>query len=589
MALNANLPVVNVGSRDRPVYLPVEVCEVEPGQPAKSKLSGDQTASMLRFAVMGRKPGQNAQSIVTKGVGVLGLGEPLNATLVSIPLLQSFAKYLTFPLQSAFGVNSSTELITVPGRVLPAPNVTYKDGNRIKEIRTQFGSWNMRQIQFSKVATMKSWTYLYIDQEGSRPVFQSPDQLNASLVGFRKTLTDMGMVVAPHKQGKRVVLTGKNDAYELEQAVLDLQNQHNPIFILGILYTKDTGIYNCVKQVCDVRCGVRNVNVLAEKFANSNDQYNANVGLKINLKLGGANQALHNKDLGIIAEGKTMLVGIDVTHPSPGSASTAPSVAGIVASVDATLAQWPAEVRVQGARQEMVADLETLLASRLQHWRKLNKFLPENIIVYRDGVSEGQYNKVIDEELPLLQEACKKTYPADQTKKGLPRLAIVVVGKRHNTRFYPTTEQDSNRENPIPGTVVDRGVSEARDWDFFLQAHSALQGTARPAHYFTVWDEIFYPRYPANSSGPGAADILQDLTHKMCYMFGRATKAVSVCPPAYYADLVCTRARCFLSDLFDPMPVDASGGSTSGTDGVADIETRDVKIHPNIAETMFYI
>ena len=156
--------------------------------------------------------------------------------------------------------------------------------------------------------------------------------------------------------------------------------------------------------------------------------------------------------------------------------------------------------------------------------------------------------------------------------------------------FYPTTEQDSNRENPIPGTVVDRGVSEPRDWDFFLQAHSALQGTARPAHYFTVWDEIFYPRYPANSGGPGAADVLQDLTHKMCYIFGRATKAVSVCPPAYYADLVCTRARCFLSDLFDPLPVDSTAGSTSGTEGAADMNRRDdVNIHPNIAETMFYI
>lgn len=590
MALNANLPVVNVGSRDRPVYLPVEVCDVEAGQPAKSKLSGDQTASMLRFAVMGRKPGQNAQSIVTKGVGVLGLGEPLNATLVRNTLAPEILSRLSNRLQSAFGVNSSTELITVPGRVLPAPSVTYRDGNRTKEIRTQFGSWNMRQIQFSKAAPMKSWTYLYIDQEGSRPVFQSPDQLDAALAGFRKTLKDMGMSVDPHKPGKRVVLTGKNDANDLEEAVVELKNKLNPVFILGILYTKDTGVYNCVKQVCDVRVGIRNVNVLAEKLANSNDQYNANVGLKINLKLGGANQALRTQDLGIISEGKTMLVGIDVTHPSPGSASTAPSVAGIVASVDGTLAQWPAEIRVQGARQEMVADLETLLAGRLQHWRKLNKSLPENIIVYRDGVSEGQYNKVIDEELPLLQEACKKTYPADQTKKGLPRLAIVVVGKRHNTRFYPTTEQDSNRENPIPGTVVDRGVSEARDWDFFLQAHSALQGTARPAHYFTVWDEIFYPRYPANSGGPGAADVLQDLTHKMCYMFGRATKAVSVCPPAYYADLVCTRARCFLSDLFDPLPVDSTAGSTSGTEGAADINRRDdVNIHPNIAETMFYI
>jgi hypothetical protein len=38
---------------------------------------------MLKFAVMGRMPAQNAESIATKGVGVLGIGQPLNATLVS--------------------------------------------------------------------------------------------------------------------------------------------------------------------------------------------------------------------------------------------------------------------------------------------------------------------------------------------------------------------------------------------------------------------------------------------------------------------------------------------------------------------------
>ncbi len=50
-----------------------------------------------------------------------------------------------------------------------------------------------------------------------------------------------------------------------------------------------------------------------------------------------------------------MVVGIDVTHPSPGSASTAPSVAGIVASVDSRLAQWPADLKIQTAREEMVS------------------------------------------------------------------------------------------------------------------------------------------------------------------------------------------------------------------------------------------
>jgi hypothetical protein len=38
---------------------------------------------------------------------------------------------------------------------------------------------------------------------------------------------------------------------------------------------------------------------------------------------------------------------------------------------------------------------------------------------------------------------------------------------------------------------VDRGVTEARAFDFFLQSHAAVQGTARPAHYIVVHDDIF--------------------------------------------------------------------------------------------------
>lgn len=215
--------------------------------------------------------------------------------------------------------------------------------------------------------------------------------------------------------------------------------------------------------------------------------------------------------------------------------------------------------------------------------------LPENIVVYRDGVSEGQYDTVINKELPLLQKACRATYPATDTKKGLPRMAIVIVGKRHNTRFYATSESEAERSlNPQPGTVVDRGISEARNWDFYLQAHSALQGTARPAHYFTVWDEIFNPQNPAKVGGPGAADVLQTLTHNLCYLFGRATKAVSICPPAYYADLVCTRARCYLSDQFDPSPA-ASVSGTEGGEQEQPLDRSKAVLNSSIADTMFYI
>ena len=241
----------------------------------------------------------------------------------------------------------------------------------------------------------------------------------------------------------------------------------------------------------------------------------------------------------------------------------------------------------------MVAGLDGMLKSRLRLWAKNNKgTYPENILIYRDGVSEGQYDIVLDQELPLLRKPCKKVYPAGDTKKGLPRMLIIIVGKYHNTRFYPTKKEDADRSsNPQNGTVVDHGVTEAQNWDFFLQAHATIQGTARPAHYYTVLDEIFCGG-KIQAPFQNAADALEDLTHNMCYLFGRATKAVSICPAAYYADLVCERARCYLSRLFDATPGATPAGSVVEGGGPRlglGPDSDDVRIHENVQDTIFYI
>ena len=68
-------------------------------------------------------------------------------------------------------------------------------------------------------------------------------------------------------------------------------------------------------------------------------------------------------------------------------------------------------------------------------------------------------------------------------------MTLVVVGKRHHTRFYPADETQLLNGNPMPGTVVDTTVTSVYDHDFFLQAHKGLKGTARPAHYYVAHDE----------------------------------------------------------------------------------------------------
>ncbi|KAI0434471.1 hypothetical protein F5Y09DRAFT_337693 [Xylaria sp. FL1042] len=77
-----------------------------------------------------------------------------------------------------------------------------------------------------------------------------------------------------------------------------------------------------------------------------------NISLKCNLNLGDRNHALDPSKLGFVGHKKTLVVGIDVIHPSPGYFSSAPSVAGVVASVDEWLGQWPADIHIQPARQE---------------------------------------------------------------------------------------------------------------------------------------------------------------------------------------------------------------------------------------------
>lgn len=451
----------------------------------------------------------------------------------------------------------------------------------------------MANTKFTTPASLQNWTYLWISSSRVRDQWADDAAFQATVAALTSSFRSAGMVAADCTPGLHRTVDPSRPEQEINNAFrifTTTKGKPPPKLVLVVLPSTDAAIYNRVKYLCDIQTGILNICVVGSKFARANPQYLANVALKVNLKLGGRNQTLAGSKLGFISEGKTIVVGIDVTHPSPGSKDNAPSVASIVASVDKTLAQWPADLRIQPGRQEMVEDLSGLFKSRLQLWNKKNGKLPENILVYRDGVSEGQYGLVVDKELPALRKASQELYSAADTKIGLPRVTCIIVGKRHHTRFYPTKKEDADRfSNPQNGTVVDRGVTEARNWDFFLQAHTAIQGTARPAHYYIVYDEILRRAVPPPFIN--AADVLEDLTHNMCYMFGRATKAVSICPPAYYADLACERARCYLSNLYDPSVGSSDESMTSGQTGGSGqaVDPSRVRIHDVVKDSMFYI
>ena len=141
----------------------------------------------------------------------------------------------------------------------------------------------------------------------------------------------------------------------------------------------------------------------------------------------------------------------------------------------------------------------------------------------------------------------KRAAALHRANKKKFELTYVVVGKRHNTRFYPLQKEDSFESydssvrgftvngNVKPGLLVDHTITHPFSFDFYLQSHQPLAGTGRAAHYFVLTNQMLL-----------SPQELQTITHAFCFVYAKATRGVSYCAPAYYADRLCDRGRAYL-------------------------------------------
>jgi eukaryotic translation initiation factor 2C len=347
-----DLQLVDVGGAKQNL-LPPEVCEILPGQAFKGKILDEQTANMILVAA--KPPNVNAQTITQSGLRELGFkpGPGLS------------------PALNTFGVQVGTEMAVVPGRILPPPGIRYGKGNPAVDERA---SWNLRGVQFAVGARLENWGVLLIKDGNHRDEFESLDDpaLKQTLQGFAKMCGMSGMRVGNDPpQLAQVALPRKNPTDPTrDQAITTIRGaimtsfKPKPNIILVILSNGDKHIYSGIKHLCDVWLDVPTVCVQSPKLRKEKGQiqYFANVGLKVNMKLGGVNHSLDDQSLSQLRRKPTMLVGMDVTHPGPGTVKGTPSIAAVVASSDLKYAQYPCSMRIQESKKEV---RNALLADRL--------------------------------------------------------------------------------------------------------------------------------------------------------------------------------------------------------------------------------
>jgi aubergine-like protein len=88
-------------------------------------------------------------------------------------------------------------------------------------------------------------------------------------------------------------------------------------------------------------------------------------------------------------------------------------------------------------------------AEALHKYREYNGgALPQRIVIYRDGVGEGDIHTVCTHEVENLKSRLNAMYGGQPCK-----MAFIIVTKRINTRLF------LNGGNPPPGTIADDCVT----------------------------------------------------------------------------------------------------------------------------------
>ncbi|KAG5463683.1 MAG: hypothetical protein BJ554DRAFT_5349 [Olpidium bornovanus] len=392
-----NMPCVCWGSKARQIRMPMEVCSILPGQRYLKKLDGDQTSNVIRATVT--KPNERLRKITDGIQNVLALQN--NATLREL------------------GIQVDPQQVVVEGRVLPVPSLKYGPETMIPKE----GKWNLLKQKFHEPAKIPAWGVVSF----GRCRVQEVERFVDAMVGvFKRVGISCGDPKPP-------IIMSQPQNFEdglrrCAQAV-NQKTKQNPSMVLFIMNNRNE-LYDSVKNFLECKIGIPSQCVLDKNVSKAQDQTCMNIAMKINAKMDGVNTIVGVASP--VLQVPTMVVGADVSHAAPGSG--APSISSVrpetylqcrsavrqssvnnghggclqvVASFDRFAFKYGASVRLSNPRQEPISNLEEMMKERLTIFFKRNNRWPERLLVYRDGVSSGQYDVVRNEEITAIRSACK--------------------------------------------------------------------------------------------------------------------------------------------------------------------------------------
>ncbi|GJQ76571.1 aub [Trypoxylus dichotomus] len=281
--------------------------------------------------------------------------------------------------------------------------------------------------------------------------------------------------------------------------------KYNPSLILCVVSNNKADRYSAIKKKCCVDKAIPS-QVVVGKSLESRDSMSiaTKVAIQMNCKLGGAPWTLQ------IPISNLMIVGFDVCHDPQDKSK---SYGALVASLDKQVTRYYSTTTAHCGGEEISNYFAVNMVKACKAYQRNAGRLPEKILIYRDGVGDGQIPYIKEHEVAHTKNALQKELYGDNLK-----LCFIIVSKRINTRFF------KGDQNPDPGTVVDSCVTLPERYDFFIVSQCVRQGTVAPTSYNIIDDNMGL-----------STDHLQRLTYKLTHMYFNWSGTVRVPAPCQYA------------------------------------------------------
>ncbi|KAF7997591.1 hypothetical protein HCN44_006162 [Aphidius gifuensis] len=389
------------------------------------------------------------------------------------------------------------ELITVPARVLDEAKIIFANNNSVGA--GQGADWTnaFRNNGLLQPAPLNDWVVL-VPEKLARDARSFVQNMQRSLKNFQM-------------RDPRYIEMRNDSAQSFTNELDKVLSQSNPQIVFCIVFKQRGDIYSAIKKKCCVDRPVPS-QVVTSKCFNPKRMMSiaTKVAIQMNCKIGGYPWSIAIPMKGL------MVIGFDVCHDTNQKGK---DFGAMVASLDSSFGRYFSAVSFHSSNEELSNDLAVNITKALHKYREYNNALPQQIVIYRDGVGEGQVPYVFEHEVQNIRSRVANFYQKGPTEI---QMAYVVVTKRLNTRLF--ADNRGQIGNPPPGTIVDDVITCPTKYDFFVVAQAVRQGSVAPTSFSVIDDNVGLP-----------PDRMQQLTYRLMHMYFNWSGTVKVPAPVQFA------------------------------------------------------